>query len=171
MNSGLTGLTFSPLGDRALLLELGGRADPLTVSRVRALAEYLGQQQLPGVLDLVPALCSLGVHYDPETWRDDTGKHSPYENLVQKIQDVLPDPDSLAVTDGHLYEVPVCYDGEYGEDLPSLARAHNLATEQVVELRIPGPQHIRAQLKQRLERLGQNRNYIVQVNIRHPSLP
>jgi len=134
MNSGLTGLTFSPLGDRALLLELGDRADPLTVSRVRALAEYLGQQRLPGVLDLVPALCTLGVHYDPETWRDDTGKHSPYENLVQKIQDVLPDPDSLAVTDGHLYEVPVCYDGEYGEDLPSFARAHDLAREQVVEI-------------------------------------
>jgi inhibitor of KinA len=134
MNSGLTGLTFSPLGDRALLLELGGRADPLTVSRVRALAEYLGQQELPGVLDLVPALCTLGVHYDPETWRDDTGKHSPYENLVEKIQDVLPDPDSLAVTDGHLYEVPVCYDGEYGEDLPSFARAHDLARKQVVEI-------------------------------------
>ena len=134
MNAGLTGLTFSPLGDRALLLELDGSADSLTVSRVRALAEYLGQQQLPGVLDFVPALSTLGVHYDPETWRDDTGKQSPYESLVQRIQEVLPDADSLAATDGQLLEVPVCYDGEYGEDLLSLARTLDLSVEQVVEI-------------------------------------
>ncbi len=128
------GLSFSPLGDRALLLELGDHADVSIISRVRALAEHLGEQQLPGVLDLVPALCTLGVHYEPELWRDDTGQHSPYEMLVSGIQKILPDLASLTVTEGRFYEIPVCYEGEYGEDLASLALAHDLAPEQVVAI-------------------------------------
>lgn len=128
------GLSFSPLGDRALILDLGDHSDVAAIGRVRALAEHLGEQQLPGVLDLVPALCTLGVHYDPELWRDNTGKHSPYEMLVSGIQSILPDLASLTVTEGQLYEIPVCYDVEYGEDLPSLALAHDLAPEQVVTI-------------------------------------
>jgi inhibitor of KinA len=134
MNADWTDLSFSPLGDRALLLKLGGQADSSTVRQVRALGQYLGEQRLPGVLDIVPAVCTLGVHYEPETWRDDAGKLSPYENLVQRIQILLPGLASLTITDGHLYEVPVCYDGEYGEDLPSFARVHDLASEQVVQI-------------------------------------
>jgi inhibitor of KinA len=134
MNADWTDLSFSPLGDRALLLKLGGQADSSTVRQVRALGQYLGEQRLPGVLDIVPAVCTLGVHYEPETWRDDAGKLSPYENLVQRIQILLPGLASLTITDGHLYEIPVCYDGEYGEDLPSFARVHDLASEQVVQI-------------------------------------
>jgi inhibitor of KinA len=134
MNADWTDLSFSPLGDRALLLKLGGQADSSTVRQVRALGQYLGEQRLPGVLDIVPAVCTLGVHYEPATWRDDAGKLSPYENLVQRIQILLPGLASLTITDGHLYEIPVCYDGEYGEDLPAFARAHDLASEQVVQI-------------------------------------
>lgn len=134
VNSDSIGLSFSPLGDRALLLELGDHADALVIGRVRALSEHLGKQQLPGVLDLVPALCTLGVHYDPELWRDDTGQQSPYEMLVSGIQKILPDLASLTVTAGQLHEIPVCYDAEYGEDLTSLAHAHDLSTEQVVAI-------------------------------------
>ena len=134
VNSDSIGLSFSPLGDRALLMELGDHPDTATIGRVRALAEHLGEQQLPGVLDLVPALCTLGVHYDPESWRDDTGQHSPYEMLVSAIQKVLPDLASLRVAEGQLHEIPVCYEAEYGEDLRSLARARDLDPAQVVSI-------------------------------------
>jgi len=134
VNSKSVSLSFSPLGDRALLLELGDRADAAIISRVRALAEHLEEQRLPGVLDLVPALCTLGVHYDPELWRDDTGQHSPYEMLVSGIQRILPDLASLTVIEGQLHEIPVCYDVEYGEDLLSLARAHDLPPKQIVSI-------------------------------------
>jgi inhibitor of KinA len=127
-------LSFSPLGDRALLLEVGDHANATVVGQVRALAEHLGAQQLPGVLDLVPAMCTLGVHYDPKLWHDNTGQHSPYEMLVSAIQKILPDLESLTVTEGRLHEIPVCYDAGYGEDLLSLARAHDLTPEQAVAI-------------------------------------
>jgi len=132
--SDTVGLSFSPLGDRALLLEVGDHANAAVIGQVRALAEHVSKQQLPGVFDLVPAMCTLGVHYDPELWHDNTGQHSPYEMLVSAIQRILPDLESLTVTEGQVHEIPVCYDTGYGEDLSSLARAHDLTTEQVVAI-------------------------------------
>lgn len=128
------GLSFSPLGDCALLLELDSRTGPDTVATVRALAEYLEAQSLPGVRDLVPALSSIGIHYDPERWQDKQGRYSPYEMIVAQLQRVLPDLASLEATPGRLVEVPVCYEPEYGEDLESLASSRELSVAELVEI-------------------------------------
>lgn len=129
-----TDLSFSPLGDRALLLEVGAHPDAETIARIRALADHLAQLRLPGVLDFVPALCTLGIHYDPEQWRDESGARTPYELLVARIQQALPDLESLAVTEGPLREIPVCYEADFGHDLSTVATAHGLSTEKVVQI-------------------------------------
>ena len=123
-----------PLGDSALLLEAGNHADPETVSRVRALADYLAQLRLPGVLDLVPAMCTIGVHYDPAYWCNESATRSPYELLVERIQAALPDPATLAVTEGQTREIPVCYEAEHAADLVALAQLRGLSTAQVIEI-------------------------------------
>jgi inhibitor of KinA len=134
LNPTNTDLRFSPLGDRALLVEVGDHADPATVARIRALADYLARLGLPGVLDFVPALCTIGVHYDPERWRDQSEARTPYEMLVARIQQALPELASLEVSDGPLREIPVCYEPEFAEDMEALAGAHGLSTEQIIEI-------------------------------------
>lgn len=134
MISANTDLSFSPLGDRALLIEVGDHADPATIARIRALADHLAQLDLPGVLDFVPALCTIGVHYDPEEWRDESEAHTPYEMLVERIQRELPDMASLTVSEGPLRHIPVCYDADFGQDLTALADAQGLSTQQVIEI-------------------------------------
>lgn len=134
MISASTDLSFSPLGDRALLIEVGNRPDPVTVARIRALADHLAQLRLPGVLDFVPALVTIGVHYDPEQWRDESEAHSPYEMLVARIQQELPDLSSLGVSKGPLRQIPVCYEADFGDDLSFLADAHGLSTQQVIQI-------------------------------------
>lgn len=127
-------LSFLPLGDRALLLEVGTRAGPDTVSKVRALADHLARLRLPGVFDLVPALCTIGIHYDPEQWRDESAKRSPYERLVAHIQTALPDLATLAVSEGRVREIPVCYEADCAADLTALARTLGLSPSQVVDI-------------------------------------
>lgn len=129
-----TDLSFLPLGDRALLIEVGDQADPATVARIRALANHLAQLRLPGVFDYVPALCTIGVHYDPEQWRDESEAHTPYELLVARIQQALPDLASLAASEGPLRQIPVCYEADFGSDLSVLADAHQLSVEQVIQI-------------------------------------
>ena len=127
-------LNFLPLGDCGLLVEVGVHADAETISRVRALADHLAQLDLPGIRDLVPALCTIGIHYDPEQWRDATAKRSPYEILAARIQKSLPDLSALAASDGQAREIPVCYEADYALDLASLARMQGLSPEQVIEM-------------------------------------
>ncbi len=134
MISANTDLSFSPLGDRALLIEVGDHADPATIARIRALADHLAQLRLPGVLDFVPALCTIGVHYDPEQWRDESEARTPYEMLIERIQRELPDITSLSGSEGPLRQIPVCYEADFGEDLTTLADAHGLSTQQVVKI-------------------------------------
>lgn len=134
MVSANTELSFSPLGDRALLLEVGDHTDPQTIARVRALADHLSQLRLPGVFDCVPALCTIGVHYDPEQWRDESGARTPYQMLVERMQEELPDLASLAPSQGPLQEIPVCYEQEFAEDLAALARNRGLSPEQVIRI-------------------------------------
>ena len=127
-------LSFLPLGDRALLLELGTRAEPATIARIRALAEHLVRQDLPGVHDIVPALTTIGIHYDPEAWYDLSGVRTPYEILADAIRKALPDLASLDVSEGPLREIPVCYEADFGEDLVALATACGLSPERVIEI-------------------------------------
>lgn len=116
------------------MLELGAGAEPVTIARVRALAEHLARHDFPGVHDIVPALTTIAIHYDPEVWYETSGARTPYEMLVEQIRKVLPDLASLDVSEGPLREIPVCYGAEFGEDLVSLATVCGLTPEQIVEI-------------------------------------
>lgn len=134
MVSATADLSFSPLGDRALVLEVGNRVDAATTACIRALADYLAGLDLPGVVDFVPALTSIGIHYDPEQWHDEAGTRTPYELLVARLQSVLPDLATLEMSEGTLHEVPVCYEPEFAEDLPALASAQGLSRDELVQI-------------------------------------
>ncbi|NIO43450.1 MAG: carboxyltransferase domain-containing protein, partial [Burkholderiales bacterium] len=104
------------MGDRALVLEVGDQIDGATVARVRALADHLMKKNWPGVFDVVPALHTIGIHYDPEQWRDGSGARTPYQVLVERIQKALPDLAPLEAVQGPLRKIEVCYEPEFGED-------------------------------------------------------
>jgi KipI family sensor histidine kinase inhibitor len=100
-------------GDTGLLVELDDNAE------VHALAAAVRAAQLPGVLELVPALETLLVVYDPR--RTDTA------GLTARVRE-LPRTTS-ALGDGREVEVPVRYDGE---DLAFVARHTGLSEREVV---------------------------------------
>lgn len=121
-----------PLGDRALVVEVDIPVSRQATVRMRALADWLRRVALPGVLDLVPAFCSLTVHYEPLHVR--AADALPYEclreQLAQAIDQAPPAQDDLA----RAVEIPVLYGGVGGEDLEALAAAHGLSPEQAIRL-------------------------------------
>lgn len=127
-------LSFSPLGDRALLIEFADAPDPVVTARVRALADFLLASALPGVTDLVPALGSLALHYDPEAWQANDATRAPYDNLVGALQELIPQAEGMPRAEGALIEIPVVYGGEYGEDLESLAAARGISAAEAAEI-------------------------------------
>jgi len=132
-------LDILPLGDRAAVIEVAERVGEAVTARVRALFELLQAAGLPGVREVVPSFCSVTLHYDPRVlWKPGVAEHRdgriPFELLREQVARVLERFEEAPAIAGRLLEIPVCYGGDHGEDLGTLALAHDLAPAKLVEL-------------------------------------
>ena len=131
-------LDILPLGDRAAVIEVADRVGETATARVRALCDLLEQAAIPGVREVVPAFCSVTLYYDPLLlWQlagTDERERIPFELLRQRVEPCLERLEAQTRLSGRLVEIPVCYGGEYGEDLGALALAHQIAPAMLVEL-------------------------------------
>lgn len=114
------------LGEAALLLRLGDRAESALAARVQALAAALRAQPLQGLIDLVPAYASLALHFDP--LRVDASKVADWLRAAQRR---LKDDTQPADTPRRV-EIPVCYGGDYGPDLSEVANQLGLTEAEII---------------------------------------
>jgi inhibitor of KinA len=127
---------FSPLGDRAIHIELGSSISEATHRLVRAVCSRLDERRVPGVVEYVPAFTSVVVHYDP--LRVGGVGETPYARLVVAIDAALSDLRDDRLPPARVVEIPVCYGGALGPDLEDLARAHGITPDEVVRLHSAG---------------------------------
>jgi inhibitor of KinA len=119
-------LTFKPIGDKAILVELTREIDPETNRKVRNLWAALEKESVDGVGEIVPGYCSLLVYYDPSEIRSD-GVIATIEDVVEKITEIeLPPPK--------VYHLPVLYGGEMGPDLNFVGEENDLTPQAVVDV-------------------------------------
>ena len=107
-----------PLGDAALVIELGTRLDTALNSRCRALAEALEKRS--GVREAFAGYSTVVVHYDPE--------RTSYKALAAAAKHV---ERPRSAPSGRLHRVPVNYDGE---DLRETAEHLGLTIEKLIAL-------------------------------------
>jgi inhibitor of KinA len=121
-------MRIEPLGDSAVQIVLGDAPDEPTRRRVAAASRRLAESRLVGLIECVPGFTSLTIHYDPV-------QLPPWLDSLAHLFDGL---DELAGDDGRVVEIPVCYRGDFGPDLESLASLHGLAADDVVALHAAG---------------------------------
>ncbi|MDO7886433.1 5-oxoprolinase subunit PxpB [Hymenobacter cheonanensis] len=122
-----------PLGDAAVVLELGQAIAPATHRLLQALARLLDQHPPPGLREYVPAFTTLTVYYDP--WLlSQASEVLPYEQMASALQALLPAARAAAADyrPGPLMEIPVCYGGDFGPDLAAVAQHTQLAPAAVI---------------------------------------
>ena len=118
--------TIAPLGDSALLVQLGDQIDPAINQRVHALAALIQHTTFDGVIETVPAYATLLIHYDPLILS--------YANIYEWVDTRLGQLNHADRRTPQLFEVPVRYGGEYGIDLQFVADFHHLPVEEVVRI-------------------------------------
>lgn len=124
-----------PLGDQALIIELGNEVDPAVNAAVCALAARIEAARIPGVVDVVPAFASVGVHFHADALPTLAGA-SPFEALVARLRPLL-EAGAASVEDPlRTIEIPVCYGGEHGVDLVETAALCGLTPEALVRLHV-----------------------------------
>jgi inhibitor of KinA len=127
-----------PLGDRCLIVEFEPRVDVEINRRARSLARLLLEKPPPGVVDVVPAFCTVAVYYRPEHFGP---MPSPFQQLRLQIESLLEAGLGPTEAPARVVPVPVCYGGAHGPDLEEVARARGLEPEQVVQAHVAS-QHV-----------------------------
>ncbi|WP_274650938.1 5-oxoprolinase subunit PxpB [Paenibacillus humicola] len=130
-----------PLGDSALSVVFGDRIGPETHKRVRQLALYLERQPFHGMIEFVPAFTSVAVYYDVMALLD---KHAnvaeprhrqfPFQIAAALMDKIVRQLGSLPVQQAKTVEIPVCYGGEFGPDLETVAEQNGLTPQEVIDI-------------------------------------
>ncbi len=128
-----------PHGDRCLVIRFGEGIDVATGRRCATAAEALRDAAIRGVSDIVPTFDTVAVHYLPARFAVNTS----VRNLEGEIESVLRRCNfNEAEAAGRSVELPVCYGGEFGPDLPDVARRTGLSEEGVIRLHSSEPAYV-----------------------------
>jgi len=122
----MEGLRIIPAGDAAIVLEVPSRIDAALTSRLVFIAEQLRRRVGAAMLDAVVGYCTLTVYFDPvltdAVW------------LEEEMRGVAGEEPPTAGLSGARIEIPVCYGGELGPDLASVAEQIGATPAEVIEL-------------------------------------
>ncbi|NQX71844.1 5-oxoprolinase subunit PxpB [Paenibacillus alba] len=148
------GYECRPLGDSGLVLQLGTSIEVSLLKQIRQLAVYLEKNRFEGFIELVTAYTTITIFYDSmlvysynlaqnarvKARRNGiTNALLPYDIVLQHIETIMAqyvrqENESQMSELGNIVEIPVCYGGSYGPDLPDVAAYHQVSPEEIVRL-------------------------------------
>src|SRR5215208_5569403 len=120
---------FRPVADIGVMVEFGETISEEVHAAVLTLDQALAAHPFHGFTEAVPAYCSLFVGYDPLV-AELTSVKAHVSALVASM--------TMSAPEGHLHEIPVCYDAPFGPDLASVSEQTGLSPEAVVEAHLAG---------------------------------
>ena len=119
-------IKIRPAGDASLLIEFGKEISPEINAKITATVQLMKEQHIEGVVDIIPAFCSLLINYDPRVLS--------YDELSKRMKRLLNIEIKAGETGRRVFEIPVCYGGQYGPDLANIAEHAGLTEEEVIEI-------------------------------------
>ena len=109
-----------------MIVEFDQVIDPVINQRAIELSGRLRDRVLPGVRDVVPGYCSVGVHFDP--------LRTDLPRLEAAIESDARAAESVMVTElTRVHDIPVSYGGSSGPDLEAVADACGCRAADVIE--------------------------------------
>lgn len=122
----MAGFTITIAGDSALNLEFAQAISAETSAKIRMAAENLTADPIEGVTELVPTFCSLMVYYNPLV--------ITFDELSTKLRGKLRNVGDADLSVRKIVTIPVCYGGDFGPDLPTVAEHAGISEREVIAL-------------------------------------
>lgn len=113
-------------GDQALVVEFGNAIDEKLNQKVQLLNRKIEGARVKGIVETVPTFRSLMITYDPAL--------VSFDKLKKILEDIPADDGTEEKEERRVIEIPVCYGGEFGEDLKDVAAYTGLTEEEVIRL-------------------------------------
>jgi KipI family sensor histidine kinase inhibitor len=112
--------------------EFGDTLDLDLNRSLQALAAAIRARAVPWIRDVVPALCGIALHFDPfHPELPDSVLEYCRELLQESFKSASKFEDS-----GRTVEVPVCYDPEFGPDLPEVSKITSISIAEIIKRHI-----------------------------------
>ncbi|CAM3211878.1 5-oxoprolinase subunit PxpB [Filibacter tadaridae] len=128
---------IKPLGDSALIVQLGEGINPSIHKNVKELAILLDASPFNGYIESVPAYTSLTVYYNPYIVHQSIKSvliNTSFQYVSVYMEDLVLQIGKQALSDEKHVTIPVLYGGKYGPDLEYVANFHGLTTEEVIRI-------------------------------------
>lgn len=132
---------ITELGEKTIIVQFKQEISEEVHREVIHAQAVIEQQNLLGIVEIVPAYSSITIHYNPyliwKNLKQQGIEASPRQYLLETITSVLQQEKQLTSYvhyESKIVEIPVCYGGKYGPDLQEVATFNDLTCEQVISL-------------------------------------
>jgi inhibitor of KinA len=122
----VTDVRIRAAGDAGFVLEMPARMDEATSARAVALARGVRFALRGRARDIVVGYHTVTVYFDPTRFEPAEVRHV--------LTTVAADAAAAEPVRGAHLDIPVCYGGDLGPDLPDLAAAVGCTTDEVIDL-------------------------------------
>ena len=116
---------YLTVGDHGLSVEFGNDLDQATNRMVQKLKFAMEMANIEGVIETVPTIRSLFVHYTPSKIRGD--------DLIFKIKEMEKKIEDVSMPVSRLFEVPIVYGAEYGADFDTVLKILCIAPKELIK--------------------------------------
>jgi len=123
-----------PLGDSAVIVQFD-RVISLEINQlVQSLAKSLSNNPFCGMVEIIPAYCTLTIMYDIAEISDNTNLTCAYDIVKNILMDRLKNLSDVSNIISKSIEIPICYDKKYALDLQDVADKNNMSTSEVIKI-------------------------------------
>ncbi|MCK8489403.1 5-oxoprolinase subunit PxpB [Paenibacillus sp. MBLB2552] len=137
----LADIPITPLGDSALIVKFGDSIQKDTHHKVRQLAEHLDRQPFNWMVEVVPTFTSVTIYYDTMKLLAESVKQggdiqaeSPFKLAAESVFQLLQTLRDVNASSARTVEIPVCYGGDFGPDLETVASRNGLTPQEVIDI-------------------------------------
>ncbi|EWG10191.1 5-oxoprolinase subunit PxpB [Cytobacillus firmus] len=130
--------TVHPLGDNAVLIELGNEISEGAHQKVQTLTAFLEKHPPDWMIEYIPAYTTVTIFYNPfEIYQLSDGE-LPFDFICSLIKPLMEELGENKAMEARIVEIPVCYGGEFGPDLDYVAEHNGLTSDEVIDIHSSG---------------------------------
>ena len=122
----MTNVKFFSAGDHAMVVEFGSIIAENINQKVHALAGWIEEKQIEGVVELLPTFRSLMIYYDCHV--------VSFERLKRKVSEFDDTKVSAGAEKKKITKVPCCYGARFGSDLHDMEKILGIDKDEIIRI-------------------------------------
>lgn len=126
MANGTDTIRFLSCGDSALTVEFTKQMSQDVSRKIRHVAKCIESMRIRGIIESVPAFCSITVYFDPFV--------ISRKKIEKKLTHIINSYKEGSESTKRVFLVPVCYEDEYAPDMADVCDITGLTKQQVISI-------------------------------------